>query len=164
MTHSALPIRPLGLRLIILEKALKALFVLLAASVFAGMLVTGSSVHLHGAATHLREHVTAAWAVYAANAVVSVTERRHLAVATSALILDGLTTGAEWYALRQGKRWGEWVVVVAMAALIPFEVLALVRARHIGRGLVLLGNIVIVAYLVRHALRRRAGDERGSLT
>jgi uncharacterized membrane protein (DUF2068 family) len=55
-------------------------------------------------------------------------------------------------------------VVVATAALIPFEVVALVRARHIGRGVVLLGNMVIVAYLVRHALRRRAGDEPGPVT
>ncbi len=156
MTVGSPPVRPLGLRLIILEKALKAVFVLLAACVFLGMLVTGSFVHLQGAATHLRHHVTAAWAVYAANAVVSVTERRHLAVATGALFLDGVTTGAEWYALRQGKRWGEWIVVVAMAALIPFEVFALVRARHLGRGIVLLGNLAIVAYLARHAWRRRA--------
>jgi uncharacterized membrane protein (DUF2068 family) len=160
VTAAARLARPLGLRLIMLEKALKAAFVLVAAGVFAAMLLTGSSIHLHGAATHLRQHVTAAWAVYAANAVVSVTERRHLAVATGALFLDGLTTGAEWYALRQGKTWGEWIVVAAMAALIPFEVAALVRARHIGRGIVLLGNLAIVAYLARHAWRRRAADER----
>ena len=67
--------RELTLRLIILEKAIKALFVLGVACVFAVMLVTGSSVHLHGFATSLREHVTAAWSVYAANAIVSVTER-----------------------------------------------------------------------------------------
>jgi uncharacterized membrane protein (DUF2068 family) len=148
------PRRPLALRLILLEKGVKAAFVLAAASLFSIMLVTGSSIHLHGMATHLREHVTAAWSVYLADAVVSVTERRHLMVATSAMFLDGVVTGLEWYALRRGRTWGEWLVVAAMSAFIPFEVAALVQARHVGRAVVLLGNVVIVAYLARHASRR----------
>lgn len=146
--------RELTLRLIILEKAIKALFVLGVACVFAVMLVTGSSVHLHGFATSLREHVTAAWSVYAANAIVSVTERRHLTVATGALFLDGVTTGFEWYALSRGHSWGEWLVVVAMSALVPFEIAALAHHVHVGRVVVLAGNIAIVAYLTRHAWKR----------
>jgi len=149
--------RELVLRLIVLEKLVKAMVVLAIALLFAGMLVTGSSVHLHGLATRLREHVTAAWSVYLADAVVSVTERRHLAVATAALFLDGLATGLEWYALSRGRTWGEWLVVVATASLLPFEVISFVHHRHAGRLLVLIGNAAIVLYLARHAWRRRRG-------
>ena len=147
--------RELVLRLVILEKLVKAVFVLTVASVFAGLLVTGTSAHLHGLATELREHVTAAWSIYLSDAVVSVTERRHLAVATSALFLDGISTSVEWYALRRGHTWGEWLVVVATSLLLPFEVVAIVRHRHIGRVVVLVVNVAIVLYLAHHAWRRR---------
>jgi uncharacterized membrane protein (DUF2068 family) len=151
--------RELTLRLIILEKLVKAILVLTIGVVFVVMLVTGSSVHLHGMATHLREHVNAAWTVYLADAVVSVTERRHLTVATCALLLDGVTTGLEWYALTRGKTWGEWLVVAAMSALLPFEVAALVHEVHVGRVVVLLGNLGVVAYLAHHAWKRRDASQ-----
>jgi uncharacterized membrane protein (DUF2068 family) len=147
--------RELAIRLIIFEKGIKAALVLVVACVFGFMLLTGTSVHLHGIATHLREHVTAAWAVYAADAIVSATDRRKLAVITSAMFLDAITTSLEWYALLRGKRWGEWLVVAAMSALIPFEVVSFAREQHAGRLVVLLGNVAIVAYLARHASRRQ---------
>jgi uncharacterized membrane protein (DUF2068 family) len=106
-------------------------------------------------ATHLREHVAAAWAVYAADAIVSATDRRRLTVITSAMFLDALTTSLEWYALVRGKRWGEWLVVVAMSALVPFEAVSFAHERHTGRLVVLLGNVVIVAYLAWHAWKRQ---------
>jgi uncharacterized membrane protein (DUF2068 family) len=156
--------KDLALRLIMLEKAVKSVLVLTTAVVFAGMLVTGSSVHLHGMATSLREHAAAAWSVYVADAVVSVTERRHLAVATSALFLDGITTGLEWYALSRGRAWGEWLVVIAMSALIPFEVVSLVRGGHVGRFVILAGNVVIVLYLTRHAWKRHLARRAAAST
>jgi uncharacterized membrane protein (DUF2068 family) len=156
--------RELALRLIIAGKLTKAIFVLAAAVFFTVLLVTGSSVHLHGLATHLREHVTAAWSVYLSNAIVSATERRHLVVVTSALFLDGLTTSTEWYALRRGHTWGEWLVVIATSSLLPFEVAAVVRHLHVGRVVVLVLNVAIVVYLVRHVLRRRARAEARAAT
>jgi uncharacterized membrane protein (DUF2068 family) len=146
--------RELALQLIALGKLVKATIVLASGTVFAGMLLTGSTVHLHGLATHMREHVTAAWSIYVANAVVSVTDRRHLAVVTCALLLDGATTAVEWYALSRGRRWGEWLVVVATSSLLPFEVVALLRHHHAGRLVVLVVNLAVVAYLARHALKR----------
>jgi uncharacterized membrane protein (DUF2068 family) len=145
--------RELALRLIIVGKLVKAIFVLTTAAIFAALLLTGSSVHLHGFATSLREHVTEAWSVYLADAVISVTERRHLAVATGALLLDGTCTSLEWYALRRGHTWGEWLVVAATSSLLPFEIVALARHHHAGRFVILLVNVAIVLYLVRHAFR-----------
>jgi uncharacterized membrane protein (DUF2068 family) len=142
-----------ALRAIVLYKLVKAILALAIAVTFLVLLMTGSSVHLHGFATHLREHVTAAWSVYLADAVVSVTDRRHLAVATAALFLDGIVTSVEWYALMRGHTWGEWLVVVATSSLLPFEVVALVKHGHAGRFVVLVVNVAIVVYLARHALR-----------
>jgi uncharacterized membrane protein (DUF2068 family) len=142
-----------ALRVIVFYKLVKAVLVLVVAVAFAIMLATGSSVHLHGFATHLREHVTAAWSIYLANAVVSVTDRRHLVITTAALFLDGVTTSVEWYALMRGHTWGEWLVVIATSSLLPFEVVALVKYGHVGRFLVLVVNVAIVVYLARHALR-----------
>jgi uncharacterized membrane protein (DUF2068 family) len=141
-------------RAIVLYKAIKAVSGFAVAAVFTVILVSGSSVHLHGVAAKLREHVTAAWAVLLADAVVSVTERRHLAVATAALALDGVITSVEWYALSRGRTWGEWLVVAATSSLIPFEVYELVAHGHLGRVVVLVVNIAIAAYLARHAWKK----------
>ena len=150
--------RERGLQLIILGKLIKACFVLAAAVTCLVLLVTGSSVRLHGFLTTLREHVTAAWSIYLANTVVSVTERRHFVVATSALFLDGISTSVEWYALRRGHAWGEWLVVVATSSLIPFEVVALVRHGHVGRVVLLLINVLVVVYLVRRRQKEPAAS------
>jgi uncharacterized membrane protein (DUF2068 family) len=142
--------REAALRLIILEKFLKGTLVLVAAVVFTVLLATGSTGSLHGVATHLRHHVTAAWSIFVADEIVSVTEERHLIVATAAMFLDASVTLVEWYALRQGHAWGEWLVVVATSSLLPFEVVALVRHGHLGRFAVLAVNVAIVLYLIHH--------------
>ena len=148
------PAREPGLRLILLYKLLKAGLALSTALVFAFLLATGSDGHLHGLAGHLRKNVTAAWSVLLADAIVSVTERRHLVVATAALFLDGFGTIVEWWALHHGRRWGEWLVVVATSSFVPFEVVALVRHHHLGRFLVLVVNVAVIAYLLRHVVKR----------
>jgi len=141
------------LKLIISYKLVKACTVLGLAAVLAVMIVTGVSPDLYRFATRLREHATAAWAMRVAGAMVSATEHRHLVVVTSALFLDGISTCVEWYALARGHTWGEWFVVVATSLLLPFEVVAFVRGQHVGRLVILLVNIVIVLYLMRHAMR-----------
>jgi uncharacterized membrane protein (DUF2068 family) len=156
--------RELVLRLIVLGKLVKATTAVAAGIICASMLLAGGSDHLHGLAIHLREHVTAAWSTYAAEALLSATDRRHLAVATCALLLDGTSTAVEWYALSRGRSWGEWLVVFTTSSLLPFEVVALVRHRHVGRLVVLLVNVAVVAYLAHHAsgrTRGRPGGPRG---
>jgi uncharacterized membrane protein (DUF2068 family) len=159
VTSSAAPPAPqrreLILRLIILEKLVRGILALALAIALTVLLVTGTSVRLHGVVRGIREHVTSAWAVFLADAVVSVTERRHLVVATSAIFLDGIAVMVEWYLLWKGHTWGEWLVVATTSSLIPFEIVSLVREPHAGRVAILLFNIAIVVYLVRHALRRR---------
>ncbi len=47
-----------------------------------------------------------------------------------------------------GKRWGEWLTIVATTSFIPFEVYELWRRATIFRGAFLAANVAIVIYLV----------------
>ena len=85
-----------------------------------------------------------------------MTERRNLAVATAAIFLDGVAVMVEWYALRRGHAWGEWLVVGATSVFLPFEVVALVRRVHAGRVALFVLNLAIVLYLARHVMKRGA--------
>lgn len=66
-----------------------------------------------------------------------------------------LLFGIEGVGLLMGKYWAEWFTVIATASLIPLELYETVQ--HIGwiKLLALLGNVVIVIYLVRVALQSR---------
>jgi uncharacterized membrane protein (DUF2068 family) len=71
--------------------------------------------------------------------------------------LDGLTTALEAFLLWRGKPWGEWLVVLGLALLLPLEARALLRHSSVLRALVLTLNLAIVAYLTRRRiLARRA--------
>ncbi len=48
------------------------------------------------------------------------------------------------------KRWAEWLTTVITASLIPLEAWELFQRPNIGKAVVLVANIVIVAYLVWH--------------
>ena len=64
-----------------------------------------------------------------------------------------LLFGIEGVGLLMGKYWAEWFTVIATASLIPLELYETVQ--HFGwiKRLALLGNVVIVVYLVRVALQ-----------
>ena len=48
------------------------------------------------------------------------------------------------------KRWAEWLTVVITASLVPFEVWEMFSRPTVGKLVILLGNVAIVAYLVWH--------------
>ncbi len=48
------------------------------------------------------------------------------------------------------KRWAEWLTTIITASLVPLEVWELFRRPTIGKAVVLLANIAIVAYLIWH--------------
>jgi uncharacterized membrane protein (DUF2068 family) len=75
-----------------------------------------------------------------------------------ALLLDGLLTLLEGWALYRGFPWAPWLVVIATGSLLPFEVAALARRLRVGRLLILLVNLAVVTYLGVRAMRQiRAG-------
>lgn len=68
--------------------------------------------------------------------------------------LDSLSSALEAFLLMTGKPWAHWIVILGLAALLPFEVLSLEHRAGIGKVLVLAANALIVAYLVRVQLQR----------
>jgi uncharacterized membrane protein (DUF2068 family) len=48
------------------------------------------------------------------------------------------------------KRWAEWLTTIITGSLIPIEVWELSNRPNLGKAAVVIGNIVIVAYLVWH--------------
>jgi uncharacterized membrane protein (DUF2068 family) len=143
-----------ALRLIILYKLVKASLGLSLSVLLWSFLLAGSADRVLGLAADVRHHVTAAWAIRLADAFVTAADKRHLVVLASALALDGAATLFEWYALRTGRPWGAWLVVLVTASLLPFEVIAIFRHRRAGRVVLLVVNLVIVAYLALRTLKK----------
>jgi uncharacterized membrane protein (DUF2068 family) len=69
--------------------------------------------------------------------------------------LDGAVTLAEGLLLLRGKAWGEWLVVAALAALVPFEAVSLERHPGPLKLLVLAANVGIVVYLAVRRVHER---------
>jgi uncharacterized membrane protein (DUF2068 family) len=71
-----------------------------------------------------------------------------------AIGLDAVLLTVEGWALLRGWKWGVWLVVIASGALIPWELYALIAHPGLLRAGVLLGNLLIVGWLLVHALRK----------
>lgn len=67
--------------------------------------------------------------------------------------LDFLSTSLEAILLILGKAWGEWLVMIGLAALTVPELLSLERKPSAVRFLVLLVNGAVVVYLAARRLR-----------
>jgi uncharacterized membrane protein (DUF2068 family) len=151
-----------GLVLIIGYKLVKgALWLIFAAALVATMRL-GLGDRMMGLADHLRHH-SGAWSLELAELVVRAASRRGLWIITVALVLDGVLSLVEGWALVHGHWWGPWLVVAATGSLLPFEVFALLRHPHAVRAAVLVANAAIVAYLARKALHERRVRRLGPL-
>ena len=144
--------RERGLVLIIAYKLTKGILWFVIASVLLVMMRMGLSAKLEDAAENLRQH-SQAWAIRLAELLTKASTPRGLVTIVVALFADGTLTLVEGWALIHGHWWGPWLVVVATGSLLPFEVVALARHPHVGRALILVVNLAIVAYLIRQALR-----------
>lgn len=141
--------RPPGIALIVAYKLGKALTEL--ALVVSILVVGPGSVagRAREAAVFIRHHAVAAWSTALAARLVGAATERHARVLTLALLLDGLFTCLEGWALHRRYGWGRWLVIAATACLLPFEVVALARHQSASRLGLLLLNVLIVGYLVR---------------
>ena len=68
--------------------------------------------------------------------------------------LDSISSALEAFLLLSGKPWAHWIVILGLAALLPFEVLSIEHRPGVGNVLVLLANVLIVAYLARVQILR----------
>jgi uncharacterized membrane protein (DUF2068 family) len=66
--------------------------------------------------------------------------------------LGGLSTAIEGVLLLKGGVWGEWLVALGLAVLLPFELTSLVRHPTAVKAVLLSLNTIIVMYLVYRRL------------
>jgi len=66
------------------------------------------------------------------------------------LFLSALLSFVEGYGLHKRRKWAEWCTVISTSSFIPFEVYGIARQASVITVAVLLLNIAIVYYLVRH--------------
>ena len=146
-----------GVRAIVAYKIVKTVLEVIAAGVLLYGAHRGLSASLTRFAEHLRHHAVNAWSNIVVRAVERFLHAPHSIVWTAyAALVDAVLSGVEGYALWRGYAWGEWLVVGTTASLIPFELYALTRHVRVGRVILLVLNLVIVAYLVNRARQRRA--------
>jgi uncharacterized membrane protein (DUF2068 family) len=154
--------RPLGVRLIIAYKLVKAPLVLLVAA-----LLTTDPAGALAAAERVTHDLSEGGALLSPLARVLDANLTERAVGHAAMIawLDGLVTAAEAFLLWHGDAWGEWLVVGTLGALVPLEALSLGRHPSAPKLALLLANAAIIAYLVHLRLRaRRAKGARAELS
>jgi uncharacterized membrane protein (DUF2068 family) len=141
-------------------KTVKGALQLAGGALLFALLPFGLAPWMHHAAQALRDHVTRAAGVWMAERLLRHTSVGGLEVLGAALCLDGVLTSVEGWALRRGYPWGEWLVVVATGALIPFEARAFWRRPHLFPLVVLALNLAIVVYLGHRVWRQRRAHER----
>jgi len=146
---------PVGLRLIIGYKFVKALLVL----GLAAFLTLDPREAARAAVAFAHELMeSGAFLARAGRWVGLHVSRKDLHHAAALAWLDGTATLAEGWLLFRGKPWGEWIVVATLAALVPFEAVSLERRPGPIKGLVMAINVAVVVYLaVRRTRERRRG-------
>jgi uncharacterized membrane protein (DUF2068 family) len=148
---------PAGLRLIVTYKFTKAVLQILAAVLLFYGAAHGLNARLADFAEKLREHAVHAWSNVFAAALLRFTHSKHsLGFTAYALLADAGLSSVEGWAISRGHTWGEWLVVGTTACLIPFEIRALFHHLRVGRVILLVLNVAIVAYLVINVRQRRA--------
>lgn len=68
--------------------------------------------------------------------------------------LDSLSTAVEGFLLLSGKAWAEWIVILGLACLIPYEIVSIAHRPGVGKVAVLAANALIIAYLVRRQIQK----------
>ncbi len=153
---SACFMRSVGLRVIVAYKLVKAALELALGVVLLAMSQTVTKELLFVAHV-VREHAVAAWSLLLSDRLVGFATRKHVVLVGLASILDAAVSCVEGWSLHRRYAWSRWLVVVATASLVPFEIASLVRRFSIGRVLVLAFNAWVVVYLVRHRVGGRHG-------
>lgn len=77
----------------------------------------------------------------------SVTDARLWAAARIAFAYAALRF-TEGYGLWKGRTWAEWVALVSGALLLPLEIRELMRGLSAFRGVLLVGNLAVVIYML----------------
>jgi uncharacterized membrane protein (DUF2068 family) len=154
--------RAIGLEAIIDYKLFKAAVEVLAGILLVVLLLRGTEAGAASLAQMLIDHVSRGWALRAATAIVLTGTTGHVKMALAGAFADAALSAVEGFALRAGRWWAPWLVVIATGALLPWELVAAVRKPGWLRIGILAANAAVVAYLLVAVVRtqRERGIER----
>jgi uncharacterized membrane protein (DUF2068 family) len=147
--------RPIALEAIIDYKLLKAAAEGVVGLVLLVFLLRGAEAGSATLAQFVLDHTSRAWALQAATAIVVTGTTAHLKVATAGAFADAVLSAVEGLALRAGRWWAPWLVVVATGSLIPWEAIETVRRPGWLRIAILLINAAVVLYLLRTVMQKQ---------
>ncbi|MGA3126995.1 MAG: DUF2127 domain-containing protein [Candidatus Korobacteraceae bacterium] len=85
------------------------------------------------------------------------TTGRGIWTAVSVGLLYSCCRFVEGYGLWNERRWAEWFAVISGAVYVPLELFAVIAHPHWIRVAVLLGNILVVLYILRILIENRRG-------
>jgi uncharacterized membrane protein (DUF2068 family) len=117
------------------------------------VLASGGEDSVREAVASLSRHLTSAWSLRLSALVAGAATAHAVVLTIGALLLDGVLTACEGWALHRRFAWAPWLVVVATGSPMPFEVVELVRRPHAVRLVVFAVNLAIVCYLAARATR-----------
>ena len=143
--------RAFGLETIIVYKLTKAVAQTLVGIGAVWLLIRGAEAGAATMAEFVLEHFTGAWALKLAVLLVRAATRAHVKLLAVAMFGDAILSAIEGQALRAGRWWAPWLVVIATSLLLPWEVWELIRHPRWGRVAILVINLVVVAYLLNDA-------------
>lgn len=147
--------RAIGLEAIILYKLVKAVLEVLLGLAAVFLVVRGAEAGAATLAEILLEHFTGGWAFEAAKLIVRAGTSGHVKFIAMASFGDAALSAVEGLALRAGRWWAPWLVVLATGALLPWEMVEIFVHPKWGRFLILFINVAVVAYLVTQVVRER---------
>ncbi len=145
--------RAIGLEAIIVYKLFKSAAQAVIGILLVVLLLRGAEATAATLAQILLDHVSQGWALQAATFIVLTGTSGHVKLAAAAAFADSVLSAIEGFALRAGRWWAPWLVVVATGALLPWELIAAVRRPGPGRIALLIVNLAVVAYLLRAVVR-----------
>jgi uncharacterized membrane protein (DUF2068 family) len=136
------------LKLIALFRWSKALFLAAAALGVLKLLHPGTASAFERWAAQLPHASQNRFVLHALATIVHLPTNRIEWIAGGLFAYAALFT-VEGTGLWLGKRWGEWLTVVATTSFIPFEIYELWRHATAVRAVFLAVNVAIVIYLIR---------------
>jgi len=143
--------RAFGLETIIVYKLTKAVAQTLVGIGAVWLLIRGAEAGAATMAEFVLEHFTGVWALKLAVLLVRAATRVHVKLLAVAMFGDAILSAIEGQALRAGRWWAPWLVVIATSLLLPWEVWELIRHPRWGRVAILVINLAVVAYLLNDA-------------
>jgi uncharacterized membrane protein (DUF2068 family) len=150
--------RALGVRLIVLYKAVKAVVEIALAIALVGLAAVGELATLREIAIQLKENLASRWSLMLGRALAALFSGRGVRLLELGLALDGIVSAFEGWSLSRGYRWGPWLVLAATATPLPLEIYEIVRTHRPSRVVLAVVNLAIVIYLARDV--RRSGSLR----